>query len=166
MSTQALSAPISSLSLLLVQTQAARSKAATPEQLTSAHLYLDMAKSGYLFHAVGNVMCIRTYTHQTRYPSGYICYHHYLLKCPAVLQCSQYCKKKFVVYVVFGFARSTTNLIVCFYLVSFCATQCHQVIGIQTFVYGRCLCGVGRANTWVLWQFKQHVWCSKVWTLW
>ena len=56
MSTQALSALISSLSLLFVQTQAARWKAATPEQLTSAHLYLDIAKSGYLFHAVGNVM--------------------------------------------------------------------------------------------------------------
>ena len=27
-----------------------------PEQLTGAHLYLDIAKSGYLFHAVGNVM--------------------------------------------------------------------------------------------------------------
>ena len=44
MSTQALSAPISSLSLLLVQTQAARWKAATPDQLTGAHLYLDIAK--------------------------------------------------------------------------------------------------------------------------
>ena len=42
-STQALSAPISSLSLLLVQTQAARWKAATPDQLTGAHLYLDIA---------------------------------------------------------------------------------------------------------------------------
>ena len=51
-----ISAPISSLSLLLVQTQAARWKAASPEQLTGAHLYLDIAKSGYLFHAVGNVM--------------------------------------------------------------------------------------------------------------
>ena len=49
---------ISSLSLLLVQTQAARWKAATPEQLTGAHLYLDIAKSGYLFHAVGNVMIV------------------------------------------------------------------------------------------------------------
>ena len=47
---------ISSLSLLLVQTQAARWKAATPEQLTGVHLYLDIAKSGYFFHAVGNVM--------------------------------------------------------------------------------------------------------------
>ena len=46
----------SSLLLLLVQTQAARWKAATPEQLTGAQLYLDIAKSGYLFHAVGNVM--------------------------------------------------------------------------------------------------------------
>ena len=35
--------PISSLSLLLVQTQAARWKAATPDQLTGAHLYLDIA---------------------------------------------------------------------------------------------------------------------------
>ena len=40
---QALSAPINSLSLLLVQTQAARWKAATPDQLTGAHLYLDIA---------------------------------------------------------------------------------------------------------------------------
>ena len=30
--------------------------AATPDQPTGAHLYLDIAKSGYLFHAVGNVM--------------------------------------------------------------------------------------------------------------
>ena len=56
--TQALLAPISSLSLLFVQTQAARCKAATPEQLTGAHLYLDIAKSGYLFHSLGNVMPI------------------------------------------------------------------------------------------------------------
>ena len=41
MSTQALSAPISSLLLLLVQTQAARWKPATQEQLIGAHLYLD-----------------------------------------------------------------------------------------------------------------------------
>ena len=41
---------ISSLTLLLVQTQVARWKAATPEQLTNAHLYLDIAKSGYLFY--------------------------------------------------------------------------------------------------------------------
>ena len=34
---------ISSLSLLLVQTQAAKWKEATPEQLTGAHLYLDIA---------------------------------------------------------------------------------------------------------------------------
>ena len=27
-----------------------------PEQLTGAHLYLDIARSGYFFHAVGNVM--------------------------------------------------------------------------------------------------------------
>ena len=43
MNEQALSAPISSLSLLLVQTQAARWKAATPDQLTHAHLYLNIA---------------------------------------------------------------------------------------------------------------------------
>ena len=42
-STQALSAPISSLSLLLVQTQTARWKAATPDQLPGAHLYLNIA---------------------------------------------------------------------------------------------------------------------------
>ena len=40
----------SSLSLLLVQTREARWKAAAPEQLTGAHLYLDIAKSDYLFH--------------------------------------------------------------------------------------------------------------------
>ena len=34
---------INSLSLLLVQTQAAIWKAATPEQPTGAHLYLDIA---------------------------------------------------------------------------------------------------------------------------
>ena len=52
MSTHALSTPtcISSLSLLLVQTQAARWKAVAPEQLTGTHLYLDIPKSGYLFH--------------------------------------------------------------------------------------------------------------------
>ena len=41
---------ISSLSLLLVQTQEARWKASTLGQLTGAHLYLDIAKSGYFFH--------------------------------------------------------------------------------------------------------------------
>ena len=40
-------APISPLSLLLVQKQAARWKAATPELLTGAHLYLNIAKSGF-----------------------------------------------------------------------------------------------------------------------
>ena len=53
---------ISSYQLLITaactKTQAARWKAATPEQLTGAHLYLDIAKSGYLFRAVGNVMKI------------------------------------------------------------------------------------------------------------
>ena len=43
--TQVLSAPISSLSLLLVQTQ-------------GAHLYLDIAKSGYLFHGYSSGMCL------------------------------------------------------------------------------------------------------------
>ena len=47
---------ISSLSLLLVQTQAARWKAATPEQLTGAHLYFGIAKSGYLFHGYSGGM--------------------------------------------------------------------------------------------------------------
>ena len=50
--------PISSLSLLLVQKQAVRWKAATPEQLTDAHLYLDMAKSGYLFHGYSGAMLL------------------------------------------------------------------------------------------------------------
>ena len=45
MSTQSLSAPTSSLSLLLVQTQAARWKAATLDQLTGAHLYLSQVTS-------------------------------------------------------------------------------------------------------------------------
>ena len=53
---------ISSLLLLLVQTQAARWKATTPEQLTDAHLYLDLAKSGYVFHAIGNVMLMTQIT--------------------------------------------------------------------------------------------------------
>ena len=56
MSTQAFSAPISSLSLLHVQTQAARWKAAAPEQLTGVHLYLHIAKSGYLFHGCSGGM--------------------------------------------------------------------------------------------------------------
>ena len=50
------SAPISSLSLLLVQTQAARWKAAASGQLTGAHLYLDIAKSGYLLHGYSSGM--------------------------------------------------------------------------------------------------------------
>ena len=45
-STLALSASISSLLLQLVQTQAARWKAAAQEQLTCAHLHLDISKSG------------------------------------------------------------------------------------------------------------------------
>ena len=56
MSTQVLSAPISSLLPLLVQTQAARWKAANPEQLTGAHLYLDITESGYLFHGCSGGM--------------------------------------------------------------------------------------------------------------
>ena len=50
--------PISSWSLLLVQTQVARWKAAAQEQLTGAHLYLDIAKSGYLCHGFSCGMCI------------------------------------------------------------------------------------------------------------
>ena len=46
---------ISFLSMLLVQTQAARWKAATA---TGAHLYLDIAKSGYLFHSFSRGMRI------------------------------------------------------------------------------------------------------------
>ena len=56
MSTQALSAPISFLSLLLVQTPVAIWKGAATEQLTGAHLYLDIAKSGYLFHGYSSGM--------------------------------------------------------------------------------------------------------------
>ena len=54
-------APISSLLLLLVQTQAARWKATAPEQLTGAHLYLDIAKSswGYLFHGYSGGMVLQ-----------------------------------------------------------------------------------------------------------
>ena len=47
---------ISSLSLLPVQTQVTRWKAAAPEQLSGAHLYLDIAKSGYLFHGFSGGM--------------------------------------------------------------------------------------------------------------
>ena len=56
MSTNNLLGHISSLSLLFVQTQTARWKAAAPEQLTDAHLYLDIAKSGYLFHGYSGGM--------------------------------------------------------------------------------------------------------------
>ena len=56
MSTQALSAPISSLSMLLVQTQAARRNAAAPEQLTGAHLYL--AESDNFFYGYSGGMVI------------------------------------------------------------------------------------------------------------
>ena len=45
--------------MLLVQTQAARSKAATTEQLTGAHLYLDIAKSGYHFHGFSGGMSLK-----------------------------------------------------------------------------------------------------------
>ena len=46
----ALSGPIRTWSLLLVQTQAARWQTAAPKQLTGAHLYLDITSLGYLFH--------------------------------------------------------------------------------------------------------------------
>ena len=49
---------ISSLSLLHVQTQAARWKAATPEQLTGAHLYIDHSLVRLPLHALGNVMLL------------------------------------------------------------------------------------------------------------
>ena len=42
--------------MLIVQTQAARWKAADPEQLTGAHLYLDIVKSGDLFHSYSGGM--------------------------------------------------------------------------------------------------------------
>ena len=51
-----LSAPISALWLLLVQTQAARWKAFATEHLTGVHLYLDLAKSGYFFHGFSGDM--------------------------------------------------------------------------------------------------------------
>ena len=47
---------ISPESLLLVQTQVARWKAAAPEQLTGAHLHLDIAKSRYIFHGYSGDM--------------------------------------------------------------------------------------------------------------
>ena len=56
-STQVLSAPISSLSLLLLQTQAARWKASVPEQLTGAHMYLKIGKSDYPFHGYSSGTC-------------------------------------------------------------------------------------------------------------
>ena len=59
MSVQALSAPFSFLSLLRVQTQAVGWKAAAPEQLTGAHLYIDIAKSGHLFHGLSCGMNIQ-----------------------------------------------------------------------------------------------------------
>ena len=37
-----------------------RWKAATPEQLAGAHLYLDIAKSGYLFHGYSRGICNRS----------------------------------------------------------------------------------------------------------
>ena len=52
---------ISSYQLLItaVQTQAARWKAAAPEQLTGDHLYLDIAKSGEPFHGYSGGMRIK-----------------------------------------------------------------------------------------------------------
>ena len=47
---------ISSLSLLLVQTQAERWKATALEQLTGVHLYKDISKSGHLFHGFSSGM--------------------------------------------------------------------------------------------------------------
>ena len=56
LSEQALSAPISYLSLLLVQTQVARWKAAAPDQLNGSHFYINIAKSGYFFHGYSSGM--------------------------------------------------------------------------------------------------------------
>ena len=81
MSTQALSAPVSSLSLLLVQTQTARWKAATPEQLTGAHLYLAIAKSGYPFHAIKNVMDNRLFSVEKQYIPRKCTYFHFNFFC-------------------------------------------------------------------------------------
>ena len=61
---------ISSLSLLLVQTQAARWKAATLEQLIGAHLYLDIAKSGYPFHGYPGGMTIIDFSENLRVSSN------------------------------------------------------------------------------------------------
>ena len=57
---------ISSYQLLIIAActnTGGRWKAATPEQLTGARLYIDIAKSGYLFHAVGNVMACLAMLH-------------------------------------------------------------------------------------------------------
>ena len=48
----------------LVQTQVARWKAAATEQLTGAHLYLDIAKSGYLFHGFSSGMGLKYLTYR------------------------------------------------------------------------------------------------------
>ena len=53
MSTQAF---ISSFQLLSTPTRTAIWKAAAPEQVTGAHLYLDIAKSGYPFHGYSGGM--------------------------------------------------------------------------------------------------------------
>ena len=52
---------ISSYQLLITAActnKGGKMKGSHPEQLTGAHLFLDIAKSGYLFHAVGNVLYI------------------------------------------------------------------------------------------------------------
>ena len=64
MSTQALSAPISSLS----QTEAARWNAVAPEQLTGAHLYQNIAKSGYLYHSHSGGMASQFHVDEMTYP--------------------------------------------------------------------------------------------------
>ena len=51
---------ISSYQLLIIvacTNTGGKMKGSHPEQVTGGHLYIDIAKSGYLFHAVGNVMC-------------------------------------------------------------------------------------------------------------
>ena len=58
MSTQALSAPISSLSLLLVQHRGQDERQPPQSSWPVPICTQTIAKSGYLYHAVGNVMCL------------------------------------------------------------------------------------------------------------
>ena len=81
MSTKVFSAPINPLSLLLVQTQAARWKAAGPEQLTGVPR--DVAKSGYLLHGFSGGMigmCCRYYW-DVHLKTVVNCHTHYAVCC-------------------------------------------------------------------------------------